>query len=189
MSRIKTHTLTKALSLVVQLFLTLLLLVLLLHLILLPGQAGAAEPATDAHTGQSLPLGTVLDSQGNPLSLPSTQQSALDYSAPEVPPVKSATKARAQSRQTDAKRSTKARRKPKTAKARLDSRHHVANDPGCRWLDNRLDHLEAKLRQRQDTPHGYQAQELRVRREEWRCLKCAAQGPVQGDHANCQYRR
>ncbi|MCE9686159.1 hypothetical protein LZP73_08000 [Shewanella sp. AS16] len=80
-------------------------------------------------------------------------------------------------------------KRQQSRKQTLASRAHVANDPGCRWLDNRMDQLEAQLRVKNNSfVQGYR-RELTTRRREWQCLKCGAEGPSQADHSHCQHKR
>ncbi|MDT3319555.1 hypothetical protein Q4Q52_07250 [Shewanella sp. SP1S2-4] len=133
-----------------------------------------------------LPLGTLLDSEGKPINLPNQVQSSFEYSAPTLTPAEpsKATKS------TKATQSTKASKSKKLSrKQQLAGREHVANDPNCRWLDKRMDQLEAQLGGQQDNTATYQADELSARQKEWQCLKCGVEGPAQNDHSNCQYRR
>ena len=135
---------------------------------------------------EPLPLGTLRDSNGQPIAIPSEPQSAFEYSAPNItptePPTTKATKA------TKATKKTTKTKKP-SRKQQLASRERVANDPNCRWLDQRMAQLESQMRSKQDNTSQYHADELSARQQEWQCLKCGAEGPNQDDHSRCQYRR
>lgn len=130
-----------------------------------------------------LPLGTLLDSEGKPITVPNQVQSSFEYAAPTLTPSK-ATKSTKDTQSTKATKSKKL-----TRKQQLASREHVANDPNCRWLDKRMDQLESLLGDKQDNAAKHQADELSARQKEWQCLKCGAEGPAQNDHSKCQYRR
>ncbi|MGL4837252.1 MAG: hypothetical protein ACRC22_07110 [Shewanella sp.] len=154
-----------------------------------PSLSSLPQPKDSKH----LPLGTLLDSQGQPLGLPHRNQSALEYSAPQLTtdatsPPRGAKPLRAHSsKPSRASKITSSHKQ--SANAKLLSRQHIANDPSCRWLDNRLNQLESLHRSQLNHPGQYHAQELHARQQEWRCLKCGAEGPAQADYARCQYRR
>ncbi|MCL1091846.1 hypothetical protein L2744_19995 [Shewanella profunda] len=131
---------------------------------------------------QPLPLGTLLDSDGKPINIPNQPQSAFEYSAPTV------TSTEIQKNQTTKPTKT-SKSKKLTRKQQLASRVQVANDPNCRWLDKRMDQLEALSSGKQNKPAQYQIDELSARQKEWQCLKCGAEGPDQNDYSRCQYRR
>ncbi|MGL4712122.1 MAG: hypothetical protein ACRCWP_06055 [Shewanella sp.] len=143
-----------------------------------PSLESLAQPTQTA----PLPLGTLLDNEGKPINLPNQVQSAFEYSPTLTPTEPSKT-----TQSTQSKKATKS--KKLTRKQQLASREHVANDPNCRWLDKRMDQLEALLGDKQDTTAKYQADELNARQKEWQCLKCGAEGPAQNDYSQCQYRR
>ncbi len=132
-------------------------------------------------TDNKLTLGTVLDDQGNPITLPNTKvNNNLRYSIPAPKkPAKSSTK-----RKLPSKKVVKQSRKKQLA-----SRNNVANDPGCRWLNSRMSSLEQYAGAGVNARNRHYQQELSIRQQEWQCLKCGAEGPSQGDHAQCQYRR
>ena len=133
-------------------------------------------------TQDHLPLGTVLDSQGNPISLPSKQLSAL-----EMPPLK-LPKQTPQKSHKKKTATTKQKKKP-LKYTQFTSRKSVANDPGCRWLNSRMEQLESKISLLNDHSKSHHNKELTIRQSEWKCLKCANKGPNQADHAKCQHRR
>ncbi|MGL5358404.1 MAG: hypothetical protein ACRDBI_01625 [Shewanella sp.] len=160
-----------------------------------PSLSSLAQPKET----KPLPLGTLLDNQGRPLSLPQHSHSALEYSAPIASP-EANTPSTATTKRTTAKLSTsKQSTSKRSAEAKLLSsqrigdghinRERIANDPNCRWLDNRLTQLESLTRGQRGNPAQYHAEELHARQQEWLCLKCGAAGPVQGDYGRCQYRR
>jgi len=136
-----------------------------------------------ADTGAPLPLGVVLDSEGNPISLPKQNRSALEFRSPEV-------------KKTDKyspliqPRKKKPRTKKLSRKQQLTSRSHVANDPSCRWLNSRMNKLEESLASAgNSSANSYHKKELVIRNKEWKCMKCGVEGPEQKDYDRCQYRR
>ena len=132
-----------------------------------------------------LPANSATDSNGNPITIPTQHQSALHYQPPN-PPTKN-TKAQTQKKKQKQNKSTK--HKKQSRKQLLASRNHVADDPSCRWLNKRMQQLERKLKYQQKQEFGFQADELKIRRIEWICMKCGAEGPSQNDHNKCQYKR
>lgn len=163
--------------------------ILALVLLSISFQAQSADPSLEELSSTTiadpLPLGTILDSQGRPIAIPAEPQSALEYSAAE------AFIAEPQKPQaTRTKPATKpAKTKKLSRKQQLASRDKVANDPNCRWLDTRMDQLEAQIKGKQDNKMQYVSEEIKARQKEWQCLKCGAEGPKQGDRTDCQYRR
>ena len=137
-----------------------------------------ALPVSQTWSKDPLPLNTVLDANGNPIVIP-VQQSALEIPPPL--PQSSDTRNKSQDKQVSGKRKPP---KKLSRKQQLASRSSVANDPACRWLDQRLKQLERAGNQK----YGHQKQELKVRMQEWQCLKCGAEGPASGDHDKCQAR-
>ncbi|MCL1038816.1 hypothetical protein L2750_16935 [Shewanella submarina] len=126
-----------------------------------------------------LPLDTVLDEHGNPIAIPK-QQSALEMPAPATPSPEAP-----RNKSNEKQVSDKAKKPRKLSrKQQLANRTSVANDPFCRWLDQRLKQLEKAGTQK----YGHHAQERKVRMQEWQCLKCGAEGPATGDHHKCQAR-
>ncbi|NRD72136.1 hypothetical protein HQQ94_02560 [Shewanella sp. VB17] len=135
-----------------------------------------------AKTQDQLPLGVVLDSQGNPISLPSKQQSALELPSLKLPK---------KIPQPSHKKKTsilKPRNKPFTHK-QFTRRNSVANDPGCRWLNSRMTQLESKISLLNDHSKSHHNKELAIRQNEWKCMKCGKKGPNQSDRSKCQHRR
>lgn len=132
---------------------------------------------------EPLPLGTLLDSDGKPITIPSEPQSAFEYSPTNIPPAKS-TKTKETKKITNTTKNKKL-----TRKQQLASRESVANSPNCRWLNQRMAQLEAQMRSQQVSTAQYSTDELSARQQEWQCLKCGAEGPNQDDHSRCQYRR
>ncbi len=131
---------------------------------------------------EPLPLETLLDSHGQPINIPHQTQSALEYSAAEIKPLNtSKTKPNQPAKTTKVKKLNR--------KQQLASRNHVANDPNCRWLDQRIAQLEAQINGKQNNNLQHVSDEINIRNKEWQCLKCGAEGPDQNDHSNCQYRR
>ncbi len=118
-----------------------------------------------------------IDSQGRQLSIPHTPQPGMEFSGRDY-----VDHAKKQGRRSDNNR-PKRQVSSKTAAARS----YVADDPNCRWLDNRMGQLEKLLTSRGAGEHH--GDELKARQQEWRCLKCGSNGPRQGDHDRCMYRR
>ena len=138
-------------------------------------------PYTIARDSSTLPLGTVLDDKGQPLTIPTQNKTALSYSA--TPPASNS-----HSKKTPQSK-PKSNYKKISRKQQLASRKNVANDAGCRWLNGRMKQLEKQLRVGVNHRNQHQQQELSVRQDEWECLKCGVEGPHPSDHHNCQYRR
>ncbi|ACJ31546.1 Conserved hypothetical protein [Shewanella piezotolerans WP3] len=134
----------------------------------------ASDPST-------LPLGTVLDDKGQPLTIPTQNKTALSYSTP--PAVNSSHNIKTPLSKP------KSKYKKTSRKQQLASRKNVANDAGCRWLNGRMKQLEKQLRLGVNHRNQHQQQELNVRQDEWECLKCGVEGPNPSDHHSCQYRR
>ena len=147
-----------------------------------PGLVSLPQPAQT----EPLPLGTLRDSNGQPIAIPSEPQSAFEYSAPTITP---AAPSKTQATKATKKTTKPAKTKKLTRKQQLASREQVANNPNCRWLDQRMSQLEAQMRSKQDNASQYHADELSARQQEWQCLKCGAEGPNRDDHSRCQYRR
>ncbi len=134
-------------------------------------------------TINELTTGIALDSDGLPITLPSTNKHALNYHS-----TISQKQQKSPAKTTNKKRKKKS--KKLTRKQQLASRNHVANDPSCRWIDRRMDQLELGLSYAgNNTGYGYHSRELKIRQNEWKCMKCGAEGPSQSDHDSCQYRR
>lgn len=148
--------------------------VIIIFLLLLCPYAIASDSST-------LPLGAVLDDKGQPLTIPSQNQTALSYSSTPAAN-NSHSKKKPQSK-------PKSKQKKISRKQQLASRKRVANDAGCRWLNGRMKQLEKQLRLGVNHRNQHQQQELSVRQDEWECLKCGAEGPNPSDHHSCQYRR
>lgn len=132
----------------------------------------------------TLELGSALNDKGQPLELPDQPKSSLNYSPP---PIEDSKQSSTQSRVT--KDSPHKKAKPKSRKQQLVSRSSVANDPGCRWLNARMNSLERQISSGVNSRNRHYQQELKIRQDEWECMKCGAEGPAQSDHAACQYRR
>ena len=139
-----------------------------------------------ADTTTPLPLGTVLDNQGNPIPMPSQQQSAL-----EIPSIKPSKSSKAtQYKPTKKTSRTKPKKRNLSPKQQLASRTSVANDPSCRWLDTRMDQLEKKLTYEGNSgSKSYHQKELSAREREWKCMKCGTEGPNRVDRDKCQQKR
>ncbi|MGS0726971.1 hypothetical protein ACVBIO_03775 [Shewanella sp. 0m-8] len=132
----------------------------------------------------SLDLGSVLNDKGQPITVPSETQSHFNYSAPAIA---ASSPANAKNSKTNKTKTKKA--KPQSRKQQLASRSKVANDPGCRWLNGRMNSLERNLSSGVNSRNRHYQQELSVRQGEWECMKCGAEGPDQSDHGNCQHKR
>jgi hypothetical protein len=144
-----------------------------------PSLVSMPQPAQ----AEPIPLGTLLDSEGKPIINPSEPQSGFEYSAPT-------TSAEPKTKTPKSTTATKANKSKKlNRKQQLASRERVANDPNCRWLDQRMSQLEAQMRSKQGNTAKYRSDELSARQQEWQCLKGGAEGPNQDDHSRCQYRR
>ncbi|MCZ4339151.1 hypothetical protein [Shewanella colwelliana] len=135
------------------------------------------QPITETHT---LPQNVALDSEGNPIAVPTGDKAALNYHAAPVQSV---------SQPITTKHLRKSKPKKRSRKQQLASRDNVADNPSCRWLNKRMHHLEKTLKTGNAKQFGYQYDELQARQSEWVCMKCGAEGPNQDDHNRCQYRR
>ncbi len=124
----------------------------------------------------ALPIGSVLDSQGQPIAIPQPQ-SALEYAADEM--------------QLDRADTIQVSSDPVSMRdasaAKVSPKMVVANDPSCRWLANRIKQLSTQLKHNKDA--SYLQTELSHRQDEWQCMDCQGSGPAQGQQAECQYRR
>lgn len=121
----------------------------------------------------------VFDSEGRPLKI-NPPSLALEYYADE-----------ALVDRTWASKSKPSKSKPTKSKNKASpalAAHKVANDPSCRWLDNRISYLQRKLRPGTQNQQHFE-REMTARLDEWKCLKCESKGPSEGDHALCQYKR
>ena len=158
--------------------------VLLILFVNSPCQANDSSLLTNADA-PPLGIGVALDSEGKPIAIPTTG-SALEYHPPEIHTSKKTKNKKSKL----TKRSKKKSAKTLSRKQKLASRSSVANDPGCRWLDKRMDKLEQSLSYAgNQTSYGFHRDELKIRHSEWLCMKCGAEGPNQRDHDTCQYRR
>ncbi|WP_076413257.1 hypothetical protein [Shewanella sp. UCD-KL12] len=150
-----------------------------------PANMVYAQDPTERLTNDAIhnmPMDMALDSDGNPIAIPSSNQSALNYQ-PQAP------KRHLRSHKKSTKK-TKRKKSKLSRKQQLKTRSQVANDPSCRWIDQRMDQLEQKLSYSgNNTGYGYHSKELKIRQSEWQCMKCGAEGPSQRDYDNCQYRR
>ncbi|WP_394147988.1 hypothetical protein [Shewanella atlantica] len=140
-------------------------------------------PCSRADNTPPLPLGVVLDNKGNPISFPTDNRSALEFSSPAVKETN-----RASSPAQPKKRKPHTKKLPH--KQQLAGRAHIANDPSCRWLNNRMNKLEKSLTSTGNkSSNSYHKKELAIRNKEWNCMKCGAEGPKQKDYDRCQHRR
>lgn len=117
----------------------------------------------------SLPLGLVLDSEGNPIAIPQQFEAALEYESAPLP------KASRDSKPTKS-------RKKQASKPR----RQIADDPSCRWLDKRMTELERRLRQKDSHTARYLQAELGEHQQQFRCLKCSGSGPETQDYSRCR---
>lgn len=133
-----------------------------------------SEPSIDKQLSDpgkepgSLPLGWVLDSEGNPIAIPQQFEAALEYESAPLP------KASRDSKPTKS-------RKKKPSKPR----RQIADDPSCRWLDKRMTELERRLRQKDSHTARYLQAELGEHQQQFRCLKCSGSGPETQDYSRC----
>ncbi|MBE8167034.1 MAG: hypothetical protein HAW66_01535 [Shewanella sp.] len=127
---------------------------------------------------ESLQLNTTLDDEGQSLQIPKDTNSDYLDNAVSVA--------------EDKFKNEKAKKrffKDLSRQEMLDSKVSVANDPSCRWLHQRLQFLEHKLKMGMDMHFGYHKKELKARHQEWVCLKCGVEGPSIHDYAQCQFKR
>ena len=139
--------------------------------------------ANSAPKDKALPLGVILDSQGQAIAAPENTQSAMEYQSSEATVPFSQT----QRPPPNPPPSPSKKNKKNNRKQQLNSRAHIADDPSCRWLDQRMDQLEAQLRR--NDANAFHDEELQHRQQEWVCMKCGAEGPSQDDYSTCQYKR
>ena len=119
----------------------------------------------------------VFDSEGKPINI-NPPSLALEYYADEA----------LVERSWGSKTKVNPSYKSKTKVSSALKAPKVANDPSCRWLDNRISYLQRKLRPGTQNQQHFE-REMTARLGEWKCLKCETKGPSQGDHALCQYKR
>ncbi|MCE9680396.1 hypothetical protein LZP69_14655 [Shewanella sp. AS1] len=127
-----------------------------------------------------IPKDGARDSNGKPLPIPETPSSALHYSSSETREPKEQKRKKSQKQRTS---------KSSNQHNNQLARSQVADDPSCRWLDNRIRQLEKQLRHTSASRYGFHRDELNIRETEWQCLKCGGEGPKVADHARCQHRR
>lgn len=145
-----------------------------------------AQPATK---DPSPHLGQVLDNKNQPISAQPKVKVGLEFLEQDLT-LPSSTKANRTQQKNTNKRPKKQSRTGKTApKNSIAKRNHIANDPSCRWLNARMDHLEDQLRSPHTQALGHHKTELNNRKKEWKCLNCGTQGPDQDDYSRCQHRR
>ncbi|UJF22360.1 hypothetical protein [Shewanella sp. OMA3-2] len=139
----------------------------------------AKSKQTELNNQSAVELGKdgVYDSEGRPIKI-SQPAFALEYNADEasIAPY-----------QQSAKKSTKGAIKT-SAKTKPSATANMADDPSCRWLNNRISYLQGKVRSENRHQQHFD-KELSARLSEWKCLQCAEKGPSQGDHDRCQYKR
>ncbi|MGB0893016.1 MAG: hypothetical protein ACPGUD_01305 [Parashewanella sp.] len=126
-------------------------------------------------------LNQVLDDKGNPITIPDAEEPAMEYHF---------TKQRLKPQITNnRKKITQRRFKDLTRKEMLQSRANIANDPSCRWLDDRMELLEKQLSSGMGMRYGHHQKELSARQKEWVCMKCGVEGPSIQDYTRCQFHR
>lgn len=153
----------------------------LYHLMLLTCILMCIPLNTSANEPTSLPLGSILNDKGQPITPSNKTHTDLRFSNPVIK--KSSTQ------KPTNKKTTNQKTKAKSRKQQLASRDSVANNPSCRWLNTRMTSLERNLDSGVNSRNQHYQQELDMRQDEWQCMKCGAEGPEQADHAVCQYRR
>ena len=120
---------------------------------------------------RSLPPQHASDHQGKTIAIPIKPRSSLEYNSDDIylkPNLKRPTIKNTSNRSLRSK---------------------IANDPNCRWLDNRVKHLQKKLRQTQNNKFSHYQDEIDIRNKEFKCLKCASTGPIDIDRNICQPKR
>lgn len=138
------------------------------------------QPATPpASTPITLPADSALDSEGNPIVIPGQHRSALHYRAQDLPTTK----------QPKSQRRETLKKPKKDNRRRTAQRQLVADDPSCRWLHQRMNQLKRKLQSQSKPEFGFHRDELNIRKSEWDCMKCGAEGPSVSDYQKCQYKR
>ncbi|MEH6463859.1 MAG: hypothetical protein V7771_08055 [Shewanella psychromarinicola] len=137
------------------------------------------RPPLTNDNANSLPSQYATDHQGNVIIIPTEQRSALEYRADDIYLKPSHKKSPIKKNNT---------RSSITASSGVNSTT-IANDPSCRWLNNRIKHLQKKQRQTQNSQFSHYQDEIDIRESEWTCLKCATSGPNNVDRGECQYKR
>lgn len=138
------------------------------------------QPATPPTSKPiTLPADSALDSEGNPIMIPDEHRSALHYRPQDLPATK----------QSKSQRRETSKKSKKDNRQRIAQRQQVADDPSCRWLHQRMNQLKSKLRSQSKPEFGFHRDELNIRRSEWACMKCGAEGPSVSDYQKCQYKR
>lgn len=129
---------------------------------------------------KNLPQDKSIDNQGNVLDA-DLSQVALEYRAEEAK-----NRYYRLSSQGEKTKTTKKQKKQQT-KAALGSTK-TANDASCRWLKNRIKHLNKQIKPNINHQQHLE-NELSIRQDEWQCLQCGGAGPKPTDYHQCQYRR
>lgn len=124
---------------------------------------------------KDLPQQSAIDSQGNVIELPDDTRSALEYRADDI-----YLKPSLQQHIDATHQATSSSRQANIT---------MADDPNCRWLNNRIKHLKNQQRQTQHSQFSHYQDEIDIREAEWDCLKCASSGPNSVDRGACQYKR
>lgn len=140
----------------------------------------AKSEQTELNNQSAVELGKdgVYDSEGRPIKV-SQPSFSLEYNADEALVERYKLQSATKSIKGSVKTSTK-KKSPAAAK--------MADDPSCRWLNNRITYLRGKVRSENRHQQHFE-KELSVRLSEWKCLQCAGKGPSLGDHDRCQYKR
>jgi hypothetical protein len=142
------------------------------------------RPPLTNDNANSLPSQYATDHQGNVIIIPTEHRSALEYRADDIylkPSHKKPTTKQNNTRSSISKHST-------ITNTAIASKT-IANDPSCRWLNNRIKHLQKKQRQTQNSQFSHYQDEIDIRESEWTCLKCATSGPNNVDRGECQHKR
>ncbi|MGX9462276.1 hypothetical protein ACWXWU_13725 [Shewanella sp. A14] len=127
----------------------------------------------------TLPPQYASDHQGNVIIIPTEPSSALEYQADDIYLKPSLKKSAPNKTKTRSSRAVH----PAIEKTK------IANDPSCRWLNSRLKHLKKKRHQTQNHQFSHYQDEIDIRQQEWKCLKCASTGPTDVDRNICQPKR
>lgn len=122
-----------------------------------------------------LPPQSASDSQGNRITLPTETSSALEYRADDI------------YLKPSLQQHIDANQSPHFSSSQ--TRPSMVDDPSCRWLNNRIKHLQKKQRQTQHSQFSHYQDEIDIREDEWACLKCATSGPGNVDRGACQHKR
>ncbi|MGL4473216.1 MAG: hypothetical protein ACRCT7_01935 [Shewanella sp.] len=143
--------------------------------------AMAAEPKTVLKADYPLRQEGARDANGQ-LIVPTNNQPHLILPAPKISPQPTSPR-QPQYQQSHSQQSRY--KQPQTRTSTTSSAAvspTFANDPSCRWLNNRI-----QLLNEQQQAFGHQPAELRQRRQEWRCLDCSGDGPTLKQRQVCSF--